>query len=118
MKPSEILRAGLNLLETRGWTQHDYAKDKNGNMAFNVEHAASFCGLGAMRVSAFGELYVPSVDVAHPYSKARTLLNRTISPTLRISWTTWQDKPNRTFAEVELKFLEAIQLAEQQEQAA
>lgn len=46
MKPSEILTKGLELLETKGWTQHDYAKDKRGDSAFNVKDAVCYCGFG------------------------------------------------------------------------
>lgn len=117
LKPSEILRAGLNLLETKGWTQHAYAKDKNGDAVFTVKEASCFCGIGSIRAAAFQTIDVSikhSLDIN--YAKTRILLSQVVNtPTSHGGWVVWQDEPNRTFAEVKAKFLEAIQLAEQQE---
>jgi hypothetical protein len=119
MKPSEILRAGLNLLETKGWTQKAYARNVWQMCVNRADEATCFCGIGSIRVAAFDSIEVCCLSTNfHPYSKAREFLDRAIEPNDRESWAPWQDREYRTFAEIKEKFLEAINLAEQQEKGA
>lgn len=107
-------------METKGWTQHDYAKNANGDFVETVEDAACFCGLGAIRVAAFNEVFPFNryKELAPDYHKAKELLCKTIEPSVVTGFAKWQDEPSRTFPEVKEKFLQAIALAEEQESRA
>lgn len=115
MKPSEILRRGLELLETRGWTQGVYARDATGQCVDTLEEATCACGIGALRLAEFKTVNVIGLrakDVFRNYETAITYLDTTIN-----GFIYWQDKRTRTFPEVKDKFLEAIALAEKDEAA-
>jgi hypothetical protein len=114
VKPSEILKQGLELLETKGWTQGTYARDRYGLSAYRPEQAACYCGIGAIRVAAFGTVSQNDLSPQIPsYLKARRLLDVVTPYDIPIDrWVSWQDKPERTFPEVKAKFLQAIALAE------
>lgn len=118
MKPSEILKTGLELLETKGWTQGTYARDRYGLSAYRPEQATCFCGIGAIRIAAFGTVSLEEgTKWEFQYHGAKRLLDSvTFNPALPTQcWAAWQDKSERTFPEVKSKFLEAIALAEQAE---
>ena len=122
MKPSEILKAGLELFGPSGehWTQNEYAKDANGSRTDRTALATCFCGFGAIRMAAFSSILIPyGLKSRDEFNRAQYLLNRVVDDGGAGHdwfWINWQDTAGRTFAEVRAKFLEAIALAEREEQ--
>jgi hypothetical protein len=56
MKTSQTLRAALNLLKTKGWTQGALARDANGSeVPYSRQDATCFCALGAVAHAARGD---------------------------------------------------------------
>lgn len=50
MRSTQILEASLNVLETYGWTQQYYARDKSGDIAGPLSgNATCFCSYGAIK---------------------------------------------------------------------
>jgi hypothetical protein len=111
MKASEILKAALELLESKGWTKEAFARDVNGKSC-DYNSAVCFCGIGAVRVAICKSVYISNLDLCNEdsYITARDYLDEVSD-----YWLSWQDAPERTFPEVKAKFLEAIALAEQAE---
>ena len=88
--PAEVLGAAADLLEKPGaWTQGAFARDRMGRPQVSHDHRAiCFCAVGAIyRVSGYG----PTATEA---------ISRLSSQVRRNSIGEWNDKPNRTQAEV------------------
>lgn len=98
----DILRDAKTLLETKGWTQHHYARNAEGAGASLAADAVCFCALGAISVASGGN---PDDDYgsAAAYALARTCGGGS-------TWTVpeFNDAEGRTVAEVLAKFDEAI----------
>lgn len=48
MTPKETLLKAADLLETKGWTQREYALKKDGTIACTYDEASCFCSIGAI----------------------------------------------------------------------
>lgn len=48
----DVLIEAINLLETKGWTQHEFARDANGvDVGSLSKSAACFCTIGAINAA-------------------------------------------------------------------
>jgi hypothetical protein len=83
MKASEVLRAGLAKLDGgKAWTQRGTARKRNNQFTFAGDPQA-------VKWCSLGAISMPGFDVD-----------------------TWNDAPERTYADVEAAFQKAIALAE------
>lgn len=99
MKPSEILKKGLELLGPNGehwWNGVDQSKEDDQCMATSIFY----------------------VGDAHEREIATMTMRKLFGSTTPLAVWRWNDTPGRTFAEVKAKFLQAIKLAEAEEQKA
>lgn len=101
MKTSTVLKRAKRLLETKGWTQGWYARDKGGNETSPLsDEAVCFCSVGAVERAA-------GADYAYAYAFA---IDKLVASLPR-GWTRvpeYSDAPRRTKAQVLALFDRAI----------
>lgn len=110
IKIAEVLEKAATLLETKGWTQRNFAVDKDGEpVAVNSEKACAYCIVGAIRKAIAERL--PS-----EYSKARDLYLDLFPKATESIWDVtgthpilWQDQDGRTAEEVISKLRQVAQ---------
>ena len=61
MTPKETLLKAADILETKGWTQEYFARNKKGEMTNVIGDATCFCAMGAIS-AAEGGPYVSIYD--------------------------------------------------------
>jgi hypothetical protein len=111
----EVLEAARELLVSKGWTQGCYGRDASGKSLFTselAEHAACFCGWGAVQAVCGGDgsvNYTPglwsamgALDAAVPY-----VTNPEFHSTAK-HFPSFNDTPGRTVEEVLAVFDKAI----------
>lgn len=121
MKVSELLKAALAKLGPNGehWTQGKYAKRADGTATSNVTEAVCFCGLGALRAVAFGQIEIGPTQPVGDYVVAKELLTDEVGRASGwYDYPAYNDQPYRTFPTIRKVFNNAIALVEVQEQAA
>lgn len=107
-----ILKEARTLIDEKGWTQRASARDPYGNnVGATNRHAVCFCSLGALHRAAV-ELHGPSADMAE-IKHAIDRLQRSL-PQGFTAVSLWNDRSERTKAEVLAVFDKAIASAEKE----
>ena len=88
MKTSTLLSEALGTLIAHGWVQGRYGCPEDG-----------YCAIGAL-------------DAHGAFADVNAAMNCLYGAIRTMSITSWNDDPDRTFGEVEVAFLRAIEIAE------
>ena len=107
MKTTLEILTGARALIQEGWTQHSYGRDAEGIPCRDLADATCFCAIGALIMTDRGAK--PSENC----NKATLLLTQEIPPEFYSRLDDWNDRPERTQAEVLAAFDRAIEMAGQ-----
>ena len=101
-----VLRAAKDILRTRGWTKHAYARNKDGEkISAGSEDAVSFCALGAL-----GRAQQESSSETYPTSFR--FMEKAAIELSHLSAAGYNDLVTTTIEDIYRLFDRAIELAE------
>lgn len=95
--PADVLLKAADIIETKGWTQEVYARDRSGAPVATTNSSAwSFCLLGSV-VNAAHKLKLPPSGATERL--AETALREMLLAEYRLNITTWNDERCKSKAE-------------------
>jgi len=105
MTALELLREAKRLIEEKGWTQGDFARNSRGNGVSVVSRTATcFCAFGALQANAVGHAasYIAACDILEACLPEKSVVS-------------YNDHPTTTKADILALYDRAIERAERME---